>query len=234
MQTNKNHENNITAYPKTEESLQHTLMNAIIDIGSFQQQLSPCSLSKCHGMCCYDGVYVGQETAEIIQKISQENLIFFKSIGLDLPKVVIVQGEWKGLISGQKTATKKRDLSSTVQNYPTHFEDTACVFLTDDGRCGLQVFAESVGLDPWYYKPFTCWMHPISLSTNEDNIGNILVHNDNDDPFKLSDYDGFVTKTLCGKIVEDGQPAYVVLHSELTFLSRIVGRNFLKEISTID
>ena len=232
MKVDKDHGNNITAYPKAEKSLQDRLMDATVDISSFKQKLSRCSLAKCQGMCCDDGVYVEQETAETIQKVSEENQDFFKDIGLELPEPVIVQGEWKGLASGLKTATKKRNFSFTIQDYPTHFEDTACVFLTKEGRCGLQVFAEFTGLHPWYYKPFTCWMHPISITTNEDKTANIIIHNDTTDPCKLKDYDGFVTRTLCGEITQNGQSAYITLHSELTFLSEIVGRDFLKEIPT--
>jgi Protein of unknown function (DUF3109) len=222
-------ETNITAYPQTEEAMQDILSKASIDVESFKQNLLPCSLAKCHGMCCYDGVYVGQTTAEVIQRIVEEESQMFAAIQLDLPTEVIVDGEWEGMVAGKKTAVKTKEFSSLVPDYPSHFNATACVFLLDDGRCGLQVVSEAKGLHPWYYKPFTCWMHPISM-TSVNNQVTLTVYNDSNDPYKLPNYDGFTSKTYCGKVSNCGQPAYRVLEAELKFLSRMVGRNFTEEI----
>lgn len=220
---------NLTAYPQTESAVQKSLSQASIDVESFKQLLKPCSLSSCRGMCCYDGVYIGKESAEVIQKLADEDAPFFRAIGLNLPEQVIVDGEWKGEIYGKKTEVKEKNFSGIVKNYPTHFNNTACVFLLDDGRCGLQVISEYKGLHPWYYKPFTCWMHPLAISYEEE-FNCLLLHTDESDPCRFPDYDGFVTKTFCGKIRICGQPAHNVLEEELRFLGKIVGRDFVEEI----
>lgn len=221
---------NITAYPKTEEALKEMLAHADINVDSFSQRLSPCSLSTCQGMCCYDGVYVGKESAQIIQEVVEGESQFFKDIGLQLPEEVIVQGEWEG-VTGLKTAVKSKPFSSVVENYPSHFNNTACVFLMDDARCGLQVLSEYKGLHPWYYKPFTCWLHPIGIDS-ENNQHTVVLYNEQNDPCSVPNYPGYTTQTLCGKIHECGQPAYKVLEEELRFLGRIAGRNYIQEIKT--
>ncbi len=77
---------NLTAYPQTEQICQDGLSQATFDIDSFQQSRQRCSLSTCHGMCCYHGVHVNQETAEVIQKLVVEEAEFFTSLGLDYQK----------------------------------------------------------------------------------------------------------------------------------------------------
>ena len=97
-------------------------------------------------MCCYDGIYLSEEEAETLRGVAREHAGFFGALGLSLPEEVIVEGEWQGEQRGPKTAVRSRDLSREVPGYPPHFADTACVFLLEDGRCGLQALSESRGL----------------------------------------------------------------------------------------
>lgn len=222
--------NSITAYPETEAIAREMLAVAVVDVDSFQERLHHCALAQCHGMCCYDGVYIGQETAEVIEELVRVEAQFFAELGLDLPETVIVESEWKGKMFGKKTAVKPRPFSSYVDGFPSHFEDTACVFCMQDGRCALQVLSQSKGLHPWYYKPFPCWMHPLYIALNDSPI-KLVVYNNETDPFKLPNYDGFATQTFCGRISSCGTPAYQILENELEFLGRIAERDFFSEIT---
>ena len=72
-------------------------------------------------------------------------------MGLTLPKQVMTT-QWKG-VAGKKTVTRPFPYRSLVKSYPTHFNETACVFLLEDGRCGLQTFTQ------------TGWQTPMVLQT---------------------------------------------------------------------
>jgi hypothetical protein len=229
-----------TAYPQTEKTCKTELSKANFDIDSFRQHRQRCSLSSCHGMCCYNGVNVNQETAEVIQRLVEEEANFFKNIGLDLPAEVIIDQEeyekftvenkeWPGLCSIKKTAVKERLFSDIIKDYPKHFDNTVCVFTLDDGRCGLQVLAEAKGLHRWYYKPFTCWIFRILIAPGEHQP-EIRLPSPESEPWLMPDFDGYFTKTVCGKPSDCGQPAYILYQEELKFLAEIVGRNFLQEI----
>lgn len=231
-----------TAYPQTEQACRDELSQGTLDIDSFKQNRQRCSLSSCHGMCCHHGTHVNQETAEVIQIVAEEEADFFKSLGLDLPKEVIIDDEdyedfpvenleWKGLCSIKKTAVKEKHISSIVNDYPSHFKNTSCVFLLDDSRCGLQELSKAKGLHPWHYKPFTCWLFPILIAPGQ-NQPEIVLPSPETEPWYFPEYgyDGFFTKVLCGKPSDSGQLGYVLLQEELKFLSEIVGRNFVQEI----
>ena len=211
----------LSAYPETERKMRKELTMLDIRLDTLKRSIERCDLSICRGMCCYDGIYVNDETADVIQKIATEKADFFRNLGLDLPENVIVQGEWRGEISGKKTAVRFEPFSRTVPGYPRHFEDTACVFHMQNGRCGLQALSVSEGLHPWYYKPTGCWMHPLSLSNTKE----LQLHDDQDDPHQFPDYAGYVSNTFCGRTVQKGRTAYVVLADEIDFLSQIVDQS---------
>jgi hypothetical protein len=112
-----------------------------------------------------------------------------------------------------------------LEDYPVHFNETACVFLLNDGRCGLQILSERDGKHPRYYKPFTCWLQPIKLSDSA-----VRLYDETTDPNKLPDYDGFVIRTFCGRTEECGQPAAEVLKEEIDFLGDLLDRDLLAEV----
>ena len=218
----------ITAYLLTAQALKDKLSDASINTEAFSQKLIQCSLLKCHGMCCYDGVYVSDETASMIEKLVEEDADFFKSIDLKLPEKVIVEGEWDNS-KGLKTEVKNHDFIEKVEEYPSHFKNTTCVFQVKDGRCSLQMLSEHKGLHKWFYKPFACWLHPIDISIENSN-GEITLHSAETDPNRLPEFDGYVSKTLCGKINECGSPAFEILDKELKYLGKIINRNLIEEI----
>ncbi len=217
----------LTAYASDEALLRERLTRGIIDTRSFRRPLGRCDISRCRGMCCYDGVYVSEASAAIISNLAGEHAAFFTALGLDIPPRVIVEGDWAGR-DGLKTAVRPHPFSEMVEGYPQHFNDTACVFLTSDGRCSLQVLSEHLGRHPWFYKPVKCWMHPITLGGQAQDL--LLLHSKDTDPYRLPHYGGFVSTIFCGRTCPGGAPASEVLAPEVIFLSQIVGRDFLGEI----
>ena len=178
-------------------------------------------------MCCYDGVYVDDHTAEVLKKLAAERAADFRKMGLSLPEQIITRDVWcpSSLVTDQKTALRGFSFSTAVDGYPTHFRQTACVFLLEDGRCGLQVLSEWDQKHPWYYKPIPCWLHPISLTESEITIDSQLT-----DPYVFPWYDGYVEKTFCGRTCTDGAAAAHILEAEIAFLGQILDRNLTGEI----
>ena len=221
------YQGSFTAFPDDEATLRRRMSGGSVDAGSFQRPLKRCQISACRGMCCYDGVYVSREAAAVIERVAREHARFFADLGLRLPDPVIVEGDWTWKRGGLKTAVTHRPCSATVEGFPSHFTDTACVFLAGDGRCSLQLLSVHLGRHPWHYKPMKCWQHPMTLEGEAKAV--LRLHSDRTDPFRFPGYDGFVSRIFCGRTCPDGAPAAVVLADELRFLSRIVGRDLLAE-----
>jgi hypothetical protein len=215
----------LTAFTKSLASLRARLSKARLDAHEFARKITRCSLETCRGTCCYDGASVDEDTADVIRQLSSERASDFAAMGLTLPEDVIERSEWNGKV-GKKTATRQFPFRSVVKDYPPHFNETACVFLLDDGRCGLQILSEQDKKHPWYYKPFTCWLQPIKVSDS-----GIRLYDEATDPFKFPDYDGFVSKTHCGRTSDCGAPAAEVLRQELDFLGKLLDRDLLAEMN---
>ena len=217
----------LTAYPDDEAALRSRVAGGRVDAESFRRPVASCEISACRGMCCYDGVYLSRESAVVIERVAKEHAEFFAGLGLRLPERVIVEGDWSWKRGGLKTAVMPRAFSKTVEGFPPHFNNTACVFLTEDGCCSLQLLSTHLARHSWYYKPVKCWMHPITLEGEEHAV--LLLHSDRTDPYRFPGYDGFVSRIFCGRTCPGGAPAAVVLSKELAFLSRILGRDLLAE-----
>jgi hypothetical protein len=220
-------EGSLTAYSDDEATLRGWVVGGRVDAESFRRPVARCEISTCHGMCCYDGVYVSPESAAVIERLAREHAAFFAGLHLALSDRVIVEGDWPWKTGGLKTAVTPRPFSKTVEGFPPHFTDTACVFLTGDGHCALQLLSVQLGRHPWHYKPVKCWLHPITLESEGRAV--LLLHSDRTDPYRVPGYDGFVSRIFCGRTSPGGAPASVVLADELVFLSRIVGRDLLWE-----
>jgi hypothetical protein len=221
-------ESGLTAFPGMEEWLRATCANAELDIPAFQRRLARCDLSSCRGMCCYDGVYVDKNTAEVLPQIARARAADFGKGGVTLPDVVITEGIWRDQTSGLKTVTRPNDFRSKVSDFPNHFDNTSCVFRADDGKCSLQTLGVGDGKHPWFYKPLTCWLHPISVSPER-----ITIYDQKTDPYRYPDYDGFLSRTFCGRTAPLGRPAYEVLRPELEFLGGILGRDLTSPFSVV-
>ena len=220
-------ETSLTAYPEEEAALRARMAGGRVDAQSFRRPVARCQISTCRGMCCYDGVYVTRGSAIVIERLAKEHAGFFAGLDVRLPESIIVEGDWPWKKGGLKTAVMPRAFSRTVEGFPQHFTETACVFLTNDGHCSLQLLSIHLSRHPWYYKPVKCWMHPITLEGDECAV--LLLHSDRTDPYRLPGYDGFVSQIFCGRTCPEGAPAAAVLADELRFLSQIAGRDLLAE-----
>lgn len=214
----------MTAFVAAAASLREQARTASLDPREFERPLARCSVANCHGVCCYDGVPVDDDTAAVLQKLSVEHATEFQQMGLSLPDEVIVECEWRGS-AAKKTAVRPFPFRSLLRDYPQHFAETACVFLLDDGRCGLQRLAESHHEHPWYYKPFACWLHPIKMAD-----GAIRLYDEASDPHRYPGYDGFVTRTFCGRTAAGGCPAAALLQAELEYLGALLHRDLPAEL----
>ena len=139
----------VTAFGEYEAKIKEEFKDAKLDPTEFNRKLNACALT-CKGMCCYGGVSVDESTANVLNKLSRERASDFRDMGLDLPEQVVTRTEWHGMV-GNITAVKPRAFRSLIPDFPAHFDETACAFLMDDARCGLQVLAEKDNKHPWYY-----------------------------------------------------------------------------------
>lgn len=221
----------ITAYPETLAWLGATVSSMEVDSEALQRPLRRCDLAVCRGTCCHDGVYLGPEEAEVLREVVSEARSELEAMGLELPPQPVVYGSWRGTISGPKTAVRAEPKHGLVEGYPTHFPETACVFLLADARCALQSLAMDRGLPPWFYKPLTCWMHPLALDGVEEDRPVLTLHDEANDPQRFPDYDGFASRTHCGRTCAGGDPAWRVLEEELGFLGKLGSRDLVGELS---
>ena len=222
----------LTGYPLSAKRLKEKLLKVVVDRDAFEQKLNRCELSTCRGMCCYDGVYVEEDAASTIQKLTEEEANFFEGLRLNLPAQVIVKGEWEGF-SGLKTAVREHPFSAELLDYPVHFNDMSCVFRLQDGRCSLQLLSVERGFHRWHFKPFSCWLHPIHISYRA-GIPRINLYSRETDPNRLENYDGFVSKTKCGAVRECGEKAHQVLREELEYLGEITDQDLLSQLRPED
>lgn len=214
----------LTAFPNSEAYIRTVLADADYDPLPFEQSFSRCK--NCKGMCCYHGAHLNDEEAAFVQAVADQERDYFASKGIELPEQVVIEGTWRGKSSGKKTALKPWNYQERLPNFPQHWDNTACVFLTQEGWCGLQLYSEDCGKHKWFAKPLTCWLHPI----NFPETGGLTVYGKENDPTVYEDYAGFNTVTECGRPDPCGAPAYETLREELEFLGAIVGRDFYSEI----
>lgn len=217
----------LTAFSLSAESLRKQYAKAPLDAVEFQRKLTRCELS-CRGMCCYGGVSVDGDTADALQRLAKERKSDFQEMGLELADPVVAPAQWQG-VESNITALKPRSFRSRVKDYPRHFDETACTFLMEDARCGLQVLSERDGKHPWFYKPFSCWLLPIKLWN-----GAIRLFDKITDPFVYTDYPGFISHTFCGRTDACGEAASKLLAPELDYLGKILDRDLLGELSGND
>ena len=219
-----------TVYQKTAEVLREQVREALLDHDAFEQKVRACELERCRATCCHDGVYLSQEEAEGVKKLLAENAEQFASYGLTLPEDPIM--ETRGGKS-LKTAIREAEPDELADDFPKHFPKTRCVFLDQQGRCGIQRLSMGQGREPWFDKPLTCWIHPIVILPVSEERSRPLVTlvSPENDPQKTQGYPGFASCTHCGRPDEGGKKARQVLAAELEMLGEIAGRDILGELN---
>ncbi len=219
----------LTAYPRIAADVGAQVREARLDHAAFERPIRACELARCRATCCHDGVHLSTEEAAGITSLLGRHAEQLAGFGLELPgePVVEVAGRWK-------TAVRAARPGELAEDYPGHFPRTRCVMLDSQGRCGLQRLATAQGRHPWYYKPLTCWIHPLALRPmNPDrDRPELTLHSPADDPQQAPGYPGFASCTHCGRPDPAGEPARVVLAAELEGLGQLAGRDLLAELGS--
>lgn len=190
-----------SAFPQSIAQLARQLQEAAVDHESFEMPLPLCQLHECKATCCHDGVVISDEEAQVL--------------GEDI--VTLPDGR-------KKTRTVEASADQQADDFPAHFPKIRCVFLDDQHRCEWQLKSVAEGKHPWFYKPISCWMHPLLVSERDGRPLLTLRHPEKDET-------NFATHTPCGKLKEGAEPARVTLKMEFEMLSEISGRDFLRELN---
>ena len=191
----------VSAFSKTIASLASQLREAAVDHEAFEMPLPLCQLHECRATCCHDGVFLSPEEAEVL-------------------------GEGVETLADQrqKTATISATSEQLADDFPKDFPRTRCVFLDEKHRCKWQLKSVAEGKHPWFYKPISCWMHPVLLNQREGRPFLTIRGAENDEA-------GFASQTPCGRLTQDADPARETLAAELEMLSRISDRDFVAELN---
>lgn len=203
------------------------LRHASLDHDALDVRIKACELMRCKGACCYDGVYLSEEESQHLEQLVAQKHSELIAYGLELG-----DGVFESVRNGSRQKTKARRVSTEelAEDFPEHFTPTRCVFLDAESRCGLQRLAMNEGKHPWFYKPLTCWIHPLLIRSERGGRHVITLVNKDNDPQKQEGYPGYASCTHCGRVEEDGQSACKVLAQEIEHLGALAGRDFLAEL----
>lgn len=191
----------VSAFPRSIGTLARLLREAAVDHEAFEIPLPLCQLHECRATCCHDGVVVSEEEAKLLGE-----------------GVIELQDGRK------KTKTVPAHDGQLAGDFPAHFPQTRCLFLDEKHRCQWQLKSVEEGKHPWFYKPISCWMHPLLVSEGEGRPVLTIRHPENDET-------NFATHTPCGKLTAGAEPARLTLKMELEMLAEISGRDFLSELN---
>jgi len=218
-----------TQFKETASGLARQLLVASVDHQAFESLIRACELVRCKGTCCYDGVYLSDEEAELVQRTVETHRDVIESYGINTESVI--ESARGG--AAKKTVTRTVTTTELADDFPEHFAKTRCVFLDDQSRCGLQRLAMDRGESPWLYKPLTCWIHPIVIlpAVGERTRPLITLVSPDNDPQKKQGYPGYASCTHCGRPDDDGKSAKDVLQGELRMLGELCDRDFVGELN---
>ena len=194
----------VTIFHETIKGLALALTEAAVDHCAFEKPLPVCELAKCRATCCHEGVSLSSEEAEVLSRDSEG---------------IIALGDGR-----LKTETVVVPSDRFADDFPGQFPKTRCVFLDEKHRCLWQLRGVKEGKHPWFYKPTSCWMHPLILKTEAGRPLLTLLSRGEDEA-------GFATFTQCGRSKVGAPPARESLKMELEMLGLISGRNFHGELN---
>lgn len=213
----------VTAYPELEKELGRQIREAAIDYDSFRQRLRICDLGTCRATCCHDGVILTEEEVGGIDGALKRGKDRLAGYGWK-------HGEWRTLQGGRNRSVTL-ETNDLPEGYPSHFPQTRCVFLDAGHRCVLQRLAMDEARHPWFWKPISCWMHPLVLKPGQrGGRPELTLPSPGNDPGAKPGYPGFSACTPCGIEAANGRPAWEALGAELDLLGRIGGRDLKEEI----
>lgn len=195
-----------TAYKESAQLLRNQLREAALDHEAFESGLAVCELDQCRATCCHDGVILSKEEAQILSEMDDRDGIF-----------EIEPGRFK-------TRTVEVEASQLPDDFPSHFPKTRCVYLDAQHRCYWQLKALEERKHPWFYKPFSCWMHPVLITRSEGRPRLTILP-------RAKDSGRFASYTPCGQTRSCAAPARLALKSELEMLGELAQRDFLGELN---
>lgn len=214
-----------TAYPGIEEALSGQLREAALDHGAFAMRLKACELPKCRATCCHDGALLTDEEMAGIGEAVEAHRDLLAGYGWEEERYLTEEGR-QG-----RTVTLEAGDELLADDFPPHFPKTRCVFLDAGHRCVLQRLAMDTGRHPWWWKPVSCWMHPLLLRPPAGSRRPVLtLARPGHDPAAGKDYPGFGSCTPCGIANPAGPEAWETLRPELELLGKISGRDLLREL----
>jgi len=211
-----------SAFKRTTAELGQQLRAAEVDHAAFARPLRRCELARCRATCCHDGVVVGGEEIEVIGALVSARAGWFAASGRGTGGRLFEEGSGRW-----KTATRLATQGELAEDFPAHFARTRCVFLDREHRCVLQCLALAEGRQPWFWKPVSCWMHPLVLRPSPPANGPPVLTV----PAPAQDPARFGSCTHCGRPDPGGAPAREVLGEELRMLQGIAGRDFAGELA---
>ena len=214
----------LTAYPEQERELRRQLREAALDHDSFAAPLRVCELASCRATCCHDGVFLERSEREVIDPLIASRRDALARYGWR-------ETRWFSESGGGRVKSLVLPAPDTAlaSSFPAHFPRTRCVFLDADHRCVLQRLATDEGRHPWFWKPISCWMHPLVLRRHGGRPL-LSVPTPDNDPAAAPGYPGFASHTPCGTPCPGAPPARETLAAELRHLSEISGRNLPAEL----
>jgi hypothetical protein len=214
-----------TAYPGIEETLRRQLREAALDHEAFALRLKACELPKCRATCCHDGAFLTDEEMAGIGEAVEGHRGLLAGYGWNDARYLTRDGR-QG-----RTVTRAAGDELLAEDFPRHFPRTRCVFLDPEHRCVLQRLAMDEGRHPWWWKPVSCWMHPLLLRPPAGSRRpSLTLARPGKDPAAAAGYPGFGSCTPCGIEAGGGLPAWQTLRPELELLGKISGRDLLREL----
>ncbi|MGC4016226.1 MAG: hypothetical protein QM755_17145 [Luteolibacter sp.] len=215
------------AFPSLQQELARQVREARVDHEAFGMPLKVCELAECRATCCHDGVFLEPEEREVIGEVVAAHRERLADYGWQLPEIFqqMADGRWKSVTLPDE---------SPATSFPSHFPKTRCVFLDAEHRCVLQRLAMDEERHPWFWKPISCWMHPIILKPGRRGERPVLtLATPENDPAAHPGYPGFSAFTPCGMPCKEGGPARRTLGAELELLGGLAGRDVCGELSAV-
>jgi len=213
------------SFQQSATELATQIREAALDYPSFDLKMKVCQLAKCKATCCHDGVYLEADEMAVITEVIENHREQLATYGWEEKEYLTPMGT-------RGTSVTLRVAESDLPiGFPSHFPKTRCVFLDSGHRCVLQRLAMDEGLHPWWWKPVSCWMHPLILQPGARGERPVLtLAYLGKDPSARPGYPGFASCTPCGMNEETGIPASQALAEELALLGQIAGRDLLGEL----
>lgn len=215
------------AFTSLQQELARQVRESRLDHDALALPLKICELVECKATCCHDGVFLEPEERAIIADTIESHRDLLESYDWRAEEIFERHdGRWKSVSLAS---------DDHPEDFPAHFPKTRCVFLDARHRCVLQRLAMDEGKHPWFWKPFSCWMHPLILQAGARGERPLLtLATPGDDPAAEPGYPGFSSHTPCGMKCSGGPPASETLRTELEMLGRIAGRDLSGELARED